>query len=1135
MVRNNRRKAFTIVELVIVIAVIAILAAVMIPTFTGIIKRANISADEQLAASINTQLSIYKAEGNKIETEADLINALRSDEDFTAQLNPKSAKHGYHYWYNAETQTVKLMANEDALETVQQQSLNAGGNGANVGFAHAAPRSIVPGLYFLDQVVNEEGNEISKFFAVLDGKEELGAEYLEALTDLTEVKGDNKNLADAIIARMKATVVISNSGVFYHAETTANAYYYFIPGTASVKATQYKFSGETITPVSGGNLPTPKNNQIVLPSSIALIEKNALKFATANSVTVVTSFATPKDLAEILAADCSNAIFTTLDGSAYVVNGNELHINGGAKVCDLAKRLPFSDFRIAIASDANPTLYTISGNDTDGYTLYVLITQFDGKVTLHAKDAAEGSAATSSEVNKWSVSEEDKDRVQVSSTGVLTFDPVAMQQSGDYTAIITANAINNQLDNETNKVSHDITVEVVKATDASIKIGGKNYILADGKNHQLTLTYDGTTTYDVTLNGATYSTENDVGIGTNSIAIVPGDDSIVSVANNILSLTPGKSDNTFTVSIDGCLETTFYVNLIDASLAEFTHTFKKSSTEVRPFYVGTANPIKLSSLFKFKGANEDFAGAKITIYDRVENGNFYSVNEIKNTENNLDATYPSVIETLDAWNDATIQFSFANRQGEQRPATNNVYIEITGSNNYSIIVTVQLVEGATNVAGEDFEDLGSVSTDVVLNGDATITSDNTKINLGANTLYGNGYKINATSYKSNNTSNIGDYFISVNGGTIDNVYINGPVYPTFDYKTNTGWHVSGIKSEGASTVQHSYVAGFRQPIALNNGTLNVTNTTLYGGNYANLQVNGGSLNLTDVTTVQPENGIANTFGALNAKNETKYVIGLGIVVEYEAVDDSNNKSVISINGYLDQYNWISYNTTADLPVFKTGSYYNAWYDQGPDAELDFRKVLAALFNGIYINVAGIKSTYKELNFINDYYYEKDGMDYLNAGIIFISLGVDGSPANANKYVNTDNNLTVSDKRNDGSKTLEGQALPLFSGYPVLSSDRITIHASAAMRLLEDMEIKDNVEIAEGVFKDDVLAGDVGLTAGLKIVAYKALDVSIKVWSYKPTAEGTDAVAVGASYEDLIGSDPENNISGYYNYYVNYGK
>ena len=49
--KKLNKKGFTIVELVIVIAVIAILAGVMIPTFSGIIEKANDSARLQLASA----------------------------------------------------------------------------------------------------------------------------------------------------------------------------------------------------------------------------------------------------------------------------------------------------------------------------------------------------------------------------------------------------------------------------------------------------------------------------------------------------------------------------------------------------------------------------------------------------------------------------------------------------------------------------------------------------------------------------------------------------------------------------------------------------------------------------------------------------------------------------------------------------------------------------------------------------------------------------------------------------------------------------------------------------------------------------------------------------------------------------
>ena len=59
--QKKDRKAFTIVELVIVIAVIAILAAVLIPTFSNIIKKSNLSADKQAVREMNQALAEWEA------------------------------------------------------------------------------------------------------------------------------------------------------------------------------------------------------------------------------------------------------------------------------------------------------------------------------------------------------------------------------------------------------------------------------------------------------------------------------------------------------------------------------------------------------------------------------------------------------------------------------------------------------------------------------------------------------------------------------------------------------------------------------------------------------------------------------------------------------------------------------------------------------------------------------------------------------------------------------------------------------------------------------------------------------------------------------------------------------------------
>lgn len=59
----TRKKGFTIVELVIVIAVIAILAAVLIPTFSAIIEKSEHSTDTSAVTNINKLLAVNFVDG----------------------------------------------------------------------------------------------------------------------------------------------------------------------------------------------------------------------------------------------------------------------------------------------------------------------------------------------------------------------------------------------------------------------------------------------------------------------------------------------------------------------------------------------------------------------------------------------------------------------------------------------------------------------------------------------------------------------------------------------------------------------------------------------------------------------------------------------------------------------------------------------------------------------------------------------------------------------------------------------------------------------------------------------------------------------------------------------------------------
>ena len=95
MRKMANKKGFTIVELVIVIAVIAILAGVMIPTFSGVIEKANQSAREQLASAA------YK----------DAYGVALSDGTITANEIVPNAENGFIFVFNANGEVVVVYVN----------------------------------------------------------------------------------------------------------------------------------------------------------------------------------------------------------------------------------------------------------------------------------------------------------------------------------------------------------------------------------------------------------------------------------------------------------------------------------------------------------------------------------------------------------------------------------------------------------------------------------------------------------------------------------------------------------------------------------------------------------------------------------------------------------------------------------------------------------------------------------------------------------------------------------------------------------------------------------------------------------------------------------------------------------------
>ncbi|MBQ2865671.1 MAG: type II secretion system protein [Clostridia bacterium] len=115
MFMHKSKKGFTIVELVIVIAVIAILAAVLIPTFSNLVKKANIASDTSLAKNINTALTSYDAT-NGVEEFSDVIAAAKEAGYIISNLNPTT--EGCYFVWESSTNQILLVDSTDGYKVI---------------------------------------------------------------------------------------------------------------------------------------------------------------------------------------------------------------------------------------------------------------------------------------------------------------------------------------------------------------------------------------------------------------------------------------------------------------------------------------------------------------------------------------------------------------------------------------------------------------------------------------------------------------------------------------------------------------------------------------------------------------------------------------------------------------------------------------------------------------------------------------------------------------------------------------------------------------------------------------------------------------------------------------------------------
>lgn len=336
---------------------------------------------------------------------------------------------------------------------------------------------------------------------------------------------------------------------------------------------------------------------------------------------------------------------------------------------------------------------------------------------------------------------------------------------------------------------------------------------------------------------------------------------------------------------------------IKLTAEECEYTYDKfdvvfENTDEYLYRVGNANTVTLSSLFKAKEGAE-IGMVAVTV-------------ELLDSDTNVSYVYTA---NPDNWADGTIQFS----------GTGPVKVTISDTQTYGNANSVSLnleVVNATNVT--DYSGLSNKNS-VLLN-DIKMTND--KISFSGVSVYGNGFTFDVTGggisgAESNLTAN---YLVNLNNSNIDNIKIIGKVYTEYGATAGSDYNRPTLLSQGNSSICNSYISNCSAPVRVTSGNLEIKNTTLKGGNFANLDIRNGNVILDNVTTI---NQVADN----DAAEDGTVVVGLGVVMYYEGPTSDNT---IEIRNGIKQYNNLSksqadeYITNSEAK-YLTGEMYKSTY------------------------------------------------------------------------------------------------------------------------------------------------------------------------------------------------------------------
>ena len=200
---RHHAEGFTLVELIVVIAILAILGGVAIPAYSGYVKKANMQADMTLISEIEHALTLAGYAGTFAENETGFVVLSASTPYTSAQAGEgsnldKALKATFGEGYALQLAHDDWAADTSMLSWLVGSDASGNANNTYEEIVNVANSSFLTGNT-TDELLNNVENLTTKLAGIVDGMDEAGKNIVYDMFTVTDGSGNSTNALQTVM------------------------------------------------------------------------------------------------------------------------------------------------------------------------------------------------------------------------------------------------------------------------------------------------------------------------------------------------------------------------------------------------------------------------------------------------------------------------------------------------------------------------------------------------------------------------------------------------------------------------------------------------------------------------------------------------------------------------------------------------------------------------------------------------------------------------------------------------------------------------------------------------------------------------------------------------------------------------